>query len=252
MKIAVIAGTGVARPPDESGCRVVETPYGRAYVSDSWFGPHSVVLLARHGPGLSVPPHLINYRANIWALKEMGVQAVIATFAVGSLLRDLAPGTLALVTDFVDLTKTRPFTLFESTAVHTDFTVPYCPSITAALGDSGREAGLGEMRTVTYACVEGPRYETPAEIRMIAALGGEVVGMTGVPEVVLAREMGLCYGGLAIVSNYAAGISPAPLSHIEVLASVSDQAQTVDDLLARAIALLEIRGSCANCGPPRT
>jgi len=250
MPIAVIAGTGVAGPMDERSITRVSTPYGEAFLSEARFGAHSVVLLARHGPGLNVPPHLINYQANIWALKEVGIRSVISTFAVGSLREDLRPGSLAVVNDFIDFTKRRAFTFFEQaqeSVIHTDFTDSYCPRVTRALHDSAAEAGLGRLPEVTYVCMEGPRYETPAEVRMLGALGGGVVGMTGVPEVVLAREIGLCYGGIAIVTNYAAGISPTPLSHEEVVASVSEQGVRVREIIGRAVEHLEKHRECRHC-----
>ncbi len=254
MNTAVIAGTGIAAPLDEIQVTPVGTPYGIAYVAEHLFGGQEVTLLARHGPGLNVPPHLINYQANLWALRELGVRRILATAAVGSVRRDLPPGSLAVVTDFLDLTKRRPFTFcdrVENTVMHTDFSEPYCPVITSAIRTAAAEAGFGELLPVTYTCMEGPRYETPAEIRMIASLGGDVVGMTGVPEVVLARELGLCYGTLAIVTNFAAGISPAPLAHEEVVASVSEQGPKVREVIGRTIYLINEREVCTNCDAGR-
>lgn len=247
MSIAVIAGTGIVEPVEAGACRRACTPYGEALLSERRFGSHNVILLPRHGPGLNIPPHLINYQANVWALKEAGALAVIATLAVGSLREELPPGSLAVVTDFLDFTRRRAFTFFEQvqrSVVHTDFSAPYCPKVTSALKDSAREVGLGDLPEVTYACMEGPRYETPAEVRMLASLGGGVVGMTGVPEVVLARELGLCYGAIAIVTNYAAGMSPTPLSHEEVVASVCDQGDKLRQVIGRAADMLAMQARC--------
>lgn len=249
--IAVIAGTGLAGPVAEKDCMPVRTPYGDAVFSKHRFGSCGVVLLPRHGPGLNIPPHLINYRANLWALREIGVRVVIATAAVGSLRAELPPGEFAVVTDFLDFTKQRPSTFFaqpQDRVVHTDLSVPYCPRVTGALIDAAGDMGMGKLTQVTYACMEGPRYESPAEVRMLASLGGDVVGMTGVPEVVLAREAGLCYGSIAIVTNFATGISPTPLSHEEVVACVSDQGERARDLLERTVGLLENHRICRHCG----
>lgn len=248
--IAVIAGTGLTESSTGLEYLPVSTPYGDAFLAERQFGRHRVVLMARHGPGLNIPPHLVNYRANIWALRQSGVRVVISTAAVGSLGIDLTPGTLAVVTDFIDFTKQRPFTFFEqpqNAVVHTDFSTPYCPSVTRALREAAKDTGAEDLPQVTYACMEGPRYETPAEVRALASLGADVVGMTGFPEVVLAREAGLCYGSLAIIANYAAGISPTPLSHEEVVARVSEQGAIVQDLLARTVGLLERHERCSHC-----
>lgn len=248
--IAVIAGTGVVRPSEPPAYAPVNTPYGDAFLAEGRFGSHTVLLLARHGPGLNIPPHLINYRANIQALKQSGVRFVISTAAVGALRIGYPPGSFAVVADFIDFTRQRPFTFFdqpERAVTHTDMSVPYCPMVGAALNDSARRIGVEDLPEVTYACMEGPRYETPAEVRMLASLGADVVGMTGVPEVVLAREAGLCYGTLAIVTNFAAGISPAPLSHCEVVKGVADQGEKLRDIIGLAAGMLEQDGDCPNC-----
>jgi 5'-methylthioadenosine phosphorylase len=247
MSIGIIAGTGVDLPIESWS--EVATPYGPACLSTARIGEHEVVLLRRHGPGLNVPPHLINHHANLSALCEAGVRRVIATAAVGSLRRELSPGSLAVVCDFIDFTRHRVGTIFDrpaETVVHTDFSTPYCREISSALERAAEEIKVDLTRRVTYVCVDGPRYETPAEVRMFAHWGGDVVGMTGAPEVVIAREMGLCYGALAILSNYAAGIVDEPLSHEYVVRCVSERRQQIHDVLAGAVALIPEARTC--CG----
>ena len=240
MSIAVIAGTGIETLGHAEEVSEIRTPYGPAYFSEGMFGGRRVVVLRRHGPGLNIPPHLINYRANIWALREAGVKRIIATAAVGSIRKDLCPtGALAVVGDFIDFTKRREFTFMDSpraSVLHLDFSVPYCPEISSAIERAASQLGIPMARRVTYVCVEGPRYETPAEIRMFGQWGGDVVGMTGAPEVILAREMGMCYASLAIITNHAAGVTDRLLSHEDVLASVRERSEDVRRILDCAVA----------------
>lgn len=247
MRIGFIIGTGMDLLAPGEEWTEVASPYG-ASISTANAAGQPVVVLRRHGPAMNVPPHLINYKANMLALKEMGVERVIATAAVGSMRKDLLPGSLAVVQDFIDFTKHRETTIYERpmpSVVHTDFSTPYCPEMSAAMEQAGKEFDIPLGRRVTYVCVDGPRYETPAEIRMFAQWGGDVVGMTGVPEVILARELGMCYASLAVVSNFAAGISDRPLSHQEVIERVSACREQIRSLLERTIALIpESRACC--------
>lgn len=246
----MIAGTGIANLFMTQGWSRTDTPFGPAFLATGRIGTQDVVVLARHGKALNIPPHLINYRANIWALKKARVTRVIGTAAVGSLREDLDPGALAVVSDFIDFTKRRVGTFFEKVgerAVHTDFSVPYCPEISGAIEQVVSQTSNGDCSRVTYVCVDGPRYETPAEIRMFASCGGDVVGMTGVPEVALARELGLCYGALAIVTNYAAGVSAKPLSHGKVTESVREQGARIRHILDKALSLIHADMVCSHC-----
>ena len=185
-----------------------------------------MVFLPRHGTGHSVPPHRINYQANIWGMRALGVEAIIATAAVGSLNPEMRPGDFVFVDQFIDFTKNRRQTFFdgrENGVAHLDFTEPYCPALRKTMA-----AAAGELRARpgaefafhekgVYICTEGPRFETPAEIRAYALLGADVVGMTSYPEVALAREAGICYATIAMVTNLAAGMAGGRLTHEEVL-----------------------------------
>ncbi len=256
--LAVIGGTGVYDPALLEAVREerVDTPYGRVTVLVGRLAEapdgRQVAFLARHGVGHSTPPHRVNYRANVWALKELGVRRVLATAAVGSLRAALEPGHFVLVDQFLDFTKSRPATFYDGDGrgvVHVDVSEAYCPHLRAILAAACRGLGIRHHEGGTYVCTEGPRFETPAEIRMFAQLGGDVVGMTGVPEVVLAREVSLCYATVAMVTNYAAGISPRPLTHSEVLQVVDANAAHLRALFARTLAAIPAERAC-RCGDP--
>jgi 5'-methylthioadenosine phosphorylase len=222
LNYGIIGGSGFYRPDLLSNIREekVETPYGEIQPLIGKLGKLEVAFLPRHGQDHSVLPHQINYRANLWGLHSLGVKRIIATTAVGSLSPELAPGTMVIVDQFLDFTKQRPLTFWESGDVqkaHIDMTDPYCPAMRMELSKAAAKLNMPVQIGGCYVCFEGPRYETAAEIKMFRMLGGTVVGMTGIPETVLARELGICYANLSIVTNWAAGISVAPLSHAEVV-----------------------------------
>lgn len=252
-KVAIIGGTGVYDPKVLENVRTcsIETPYGTVAYTVGEFAGQEVAFLARHGSQHSIPPHLINYRANIWALKKIGVESIIATTAVGSLAKDIPPGNFVLIDQFIDFTHNRINTFYEGGergVVHIDLTTPYCPELRKIVGQAAKNAGLPATISGTYVCTEGPRFETPAEISMFAKLGGHVVGMTNVPEVVLAREAEMCYMTVSLVTNYAAGISPTPLTHSEVLDIMKSNNKNLQTLLLGALRLLHYRQkNCACC-----
>lgn len=249
MAIGLIVGTGMDSLFQIGEWGEVFTPYGPASISVGDISKHRIFFLRRHGPNLNIPPHLVNYSANIWALKQAGVDRIIATAAVGSLRIDISPGSFVVIDDFIDFTRHRNTTVYDKigeSVVHTDFTTPYCPSISDSIEHAAKELGMELAPRVTYVCVDGPRYETPAEVRMFAILGGDVIGMTGVPEVTLAKELGVCYGAIAAITNYAAGITDRPLSHDEVVRNVSEHRQHIHDLIERTISLLPENNTC--CG----
>ncbi len=252
VRLAIIGGTGVYDPRVLSDIREeeVRTPYGDVRLRVGTYKGEEVAFLPRHGAKHSVPPHLINYRANIWALKELGVERVVATTAVGSLNRNMKPGDFVLVDQFIDFTKGRPSTFFnggEQGVVHTDFTEPYCPEIRGVLRQAAQAAGITLHDGGTYVCTEGPRFETPAEIRMFERLGGDLVGMTNVPEVVLAREIGICYATVSMVTNFAAGISPNILTHDEVLEVMAGNGEKLKKLILGTLGSIPVARGCG-CG----
>ncbi|HEX3015679.1 MAG TPA: S-methyl-5'-thioadenosine phosphorylase [Desulfobacteria bacterium] len=250
VSFAIIGGTGVYNPDllDDVRQETVATPYGTVNVNVGRLIGKEVAFLARHGEKHSVPPHLVNYRANIWALKKLGVSKVIATAAVGSLDTEFGPGRFVLADQFLDFTKNRPNTFFtgEQGVVHIDVTDPYCGELRAALVKQAGDLGIDIHNGGVYVCTEGPRFETPAEIKMFRLLGGQLVGMTSVPEVVLAKEAGMCYATIAMVTNYAAGISPTPLTHQEVVENMSQMGDKLNKLIFSTLKNLGAERTC-NC-----
>ncbi len=260
MEFAVIGGTGFYSLSEGQECdRIeVETRYGVVEVERARMGESEIAFVARHGRKHSVPPHRVNYRGNIAALRERGVKNILAAAAVGSISGELPPGSLVVLTQFLDFTRGRAGTFFDGEGEqvrHVDMTEPYCAHLRAELQAAAE--GLGERvhPEGTYVCAEGPRFETAAEIEMFGKLGGDVVGMTNVPEVVLAREAGMCYAGVAIVTNWAAGVSTEPLKHEEVSDFMDEQTPRVRALFERVVKThREIAGTAAatcSCRPCR-
>ena len=216
--IGIIGGSGVyeiTQKADSCVKEMVKTDYGEVEVSILEIFSKKVAFIPRHASGHSIPPHKINFRANIDALKNVGVTQIIATNSVGSMNENMPPGTFVIPNDFLDFSQDRKKTFYEDKVVHIDVTEPYCPTLRDILAKSG-DVILGG----TYVCTEGPRFETPAEIKMFKMLGGDLVGMTGLPEVTLAREREMCYNSICIVSNYASGISENELTIDEVFEMV--------------------------------
>lgn len=247
-KIAVIGGTGLDEiaAPNSTEALTVRTRFGRAVLVPCTVSGIRYWFLPRHGPNHDTPPHAINYRAQIAALKTVGVKRILAVCCVGSLVREIPPGSLVGLTDFIDFTRGRLDTFCEanSRVWHTDFTHPYCVHLTQALLDSCSELGIGCTPAV-YVGVSGPRYETPAEVRLYSSWGGHVVGMTNVPEAILAREAGLCYAALGVVTNYAAGLSAGTQSHADVRKSFSIQSKTVIQVISLMLGRMAASEQCS-------
>lgn len=246
-KLAVISGTGLEDFPLMAGARAesLATPYGEAVVYHQQYEGSELVLLPRHGKEHGVPPHLINYRANISALRQLGVDEVIAFFCVGSLRADWAPGSLALCSQFIDLTWGRESSFSElGRVIHTDLSTPFCPRLGRQLSVAAQTAGLKLEQDAVYVCTQGPRLETAAEIRAYRSWGGDLVGMTAVPETPLCREAGLCYAGVAVVANYGAGMEEA----IDLAAISRIMAQNQENLYQLLLAYLRQPSAAPDCG----
>ncbi len=229
MNQAIIGGTGVYKLFDDKESVTVDTRYGSAEIDLVTIDGYRFAFLPRHGRGHSVPPHRINFRANIQALRSLGIEFVYATTAVGSCSERFAPGDVVVLRDFLDFTKSRPSTFFEDgdEVVHAPMHEPYCRRLTEAFLETAREHRLQVKGEAVYVCTEGPRFETAAEIRMYARMGGEVVGMTSVPEVVLAREAGICYASIGIVTNLCTGMSEEEFSLRQVQESMGGNRSSV-------------------------
>lgn len=217
-RIGIIGGSGLESLLQSTRTLRVGTPYGPApWISVGSVGKEEVAFLPRHGPKHDLPPHKVNYRANLYALRKIGVQRIIATNAVGGINSEYSPGDLSVPEDIIDMTKSRAGTFFDSSPVtHIDVSQPYCPELRSTLLDSSRNTKVKVWSNSVLAATEGPRYETPAEIRMLGKLGGDLVGMTGAPETFLAKELEMCYATLCFISNRAAG-KQAKLSAVEVM-----------------------------------
>lgn len=252
MRIGIIGGTAVTDLGLTTGgvTRRVHTSYGTVTVSIGEHAGREMVFLPRHGSDHSLPPHRVEYLANIEALRREGCRCIIATNAVGSMRRGMQPGHLALPDQFLDFTKNRPLTFHEGGARgvrHVDMTQPYCIGLrTRAFGLLSDKPDVVHP-AATYVCTEGPRFETPAEIAMFERLGGDVIGMTGVPEVVLAREAGMCYMSICVVTNFAAGISGTHLTEAEVSEMMARYLPTLQEFILALVESVEKDWECG-CG----
>ncbi len=211
VRLAIIASFFSPELLGDVETRSIDTPWGQASVDLSEVDGAAVACIWRYGRDLALPSHRINYRANIWALRKLGVERVISQNAIGSCNPDLAPGTVVISDDVIDFTHSRPRSFFDEADawVRVDLTQPFCPDMRQALIASGRPVFDRLAERGTFICVEGPRFETPAEIRMFRQWGADIIGTPLFPEVVLAREAELCFASIAPVINYAAGLAPA-------------------------------------------
>jgi 5'-methylthioadenosine phosphorylase len=225
----------------------IPTPFGDpsgSYVIGEFSG-RDVAFLARHGSGHQIPPHRINYRANIWGVKSIGVERVLSVGATGGISPGMAPGTIVIPDQIIDMTRRGDVTFHEGEEVmHIDFTEPYCPEVRGALFRAGEKAGIDLGKSGTYVCAEGPRLETKAEIEFFSRIGGDVVGMTFMPEASLAREAELCYGGIAVVTNFAAGIKEKKLTATEVVDVMRQTMASLKILLREVLLLLPPERTC--------
>ena len=237
--LAVIGGSGltvldglelVRREP-------VDTPWGEpsAPLNHGRLEGVGITFLARHGAPHVIAPHRINYRANVWALHHAGVRRIIAVAAVGGIRSGLDSGAIAIPDQIVDYTWCRGHTFFEDGAEHVDFTRPYCERLRAGLLDAARRAGTGATDGGTYAAMQGPRLESAAEIDRLERDGCDFVGMTGMPEAALARELGMHYAHCAVVSNRAAGRSTETLTMETIRANLESGIAKVRRLLVEFV-----------------
>ena len=242
--VAIIGGTGVGNFPLDGAPEtlMVTTIWGETAVTRGVLGGKTVYFLARHGAGHKIAPHRINYRANIAALAQLGVRFVLATTAVGGLRSNLVPGDLLLLDDLIDFTRDRTGKTFfdgdDGIVVHTDMTRPYSEEVRTIVMGAANRLGISLIPQGTYLCTDGPRYETAAEVRLFASWGADVVGMTGVPEATLAKEVGLYYAGISLVTNPGAGISTTPLTHTEVEEAMQAALPRLVALLTESVANL--------------
>ncbi len=250
-KIGVIGGSGLysIKGLVLKRKKTVKTPFGKP--SDQYiigkFGTDEIIFLPRHGSNHNIPPHMINFRANIWGFRKLGVKSIISISAVGGIKKGLRPGNIVILDQIIDMTKNRISTFYDGKngVIHIDFTEPYCPQNQRILLQAGKRAKVSLKKGGTYVAVEGPRLETASEIRSFSILGGDVVGMTGMPEAALAREQEICYSGISVVANYAAGISRKKLTTKEVIETMGASTEKLKRLLKETFELIRKKGKCS-------
>jgi 5'-methylthioadenosine phosphorylase len=236
-EMAVIGGVGL----DLGGIAdIVETPYGKINVWFTRLKGQRLVFIPRHSEN-HLPPHRIDYRAIIWAARGAGAGRLISVNTVGSMAGH-PMGSFFLPSDFVEFTKSRSNTFFDDHAVHVDMTQPYCPEIRSCLAEAVRSLGMEPYEGV-YVCTEGPHLESPAQIRMMRQFG-DIVGMTGYPEVVLAKELSLCYASLCVITNPACGTSSEILKASDISELMKRSGNDVREILARALQKIPEKRGC--------
>lgn len=246
-KIAIIGGSGIYDPAIFKAERSekVSTPYGApscAIDVGSMEGVE-VAFLARHGKGHFIPPHKVNYRANVWALKSLGVERILAASACGSLKEECAPGTIVVLDQFIDFTKKREYTFYDGGQVHhVSLADPFCKTMSALCVDEGKKLGLKVQPKGTYVCIEGPRFSTRAESRMFRSFA-DVIGMTLVPECQLAREQEICYATLAMATDYDVW-QEKPVNAQEVLEIMGKNVANVRKIMKEVLPKLPAKRDC--------
>ncbi len=237
-RIAILGGSGLSRLDalEVERQQIVVTPYGEpsAPLTFGTFDRLPIVFLPRHGEAHTIPPHLVNYRANLWALHSVGVRRIVSVASVGGIT--LGPETLCVPDQIIDYTWGREHTYVESGVApvkHVDFTEPYCRTLREELLEAGRRAGIEVVDGGTYGATQGPRLESAAEIERMKRDGCDLVGMTGMPEAALARELDLCFAHLTLVVNWAAGIGGEVISMEEIKQVLDRSIESVRRIIAR-------------------
>jgi 5'-methylthioadenosine phosphorylase len=244
--LGVIGGSGFYSffGPDARSISL-DTPYGApsAPITVGKVDQHEVAFLPRHGVAHEFSPHAVPYRANMWALRALGVRRIFGPCAVGSLTTDLGPGAFVVPDQLVDRTRARPDTYFDSGGIHVGFADPYCPTLRAAAADLP-----GVVDGGTMVVIQGPRFSTRAESRWFASQGFTLVNMTGYPEAVLARELEMCYAAIALVTDVDAGIDSATaVRAVDVFAEFEKNLVPFKKLVHEAIAAVEVERTCTEC-----
>lgn len=221
--LAVIGGSGLAQLQalEVDRQEIIMTPYGEpsAPLTHGWMDGKELIFLPRHGGGHTIPPHRVNYCANIWALQHVGVTHIIGVAAVGGISDQMVPEKICIPDQLIDYTWGRVQTFFDSDAspvTHIDFTEPYCTDLRKSLIRAAETSAVPHIPSGTYGITQGPRLETAAEIQRMKTDGCDLVGMTGMPEAALAHELGLCYASCTVIVNWAAGLTDGPITMEEI------------------------------------
>ena len=248
-EIGIFGGTGIYDSGllNDSKEITIDTPYGKT--SDSItvgeFNGRNVAFMPRHGKKHTVPPHLINFRANIWAFKELGVKRIIAPSAVGSLREEFEPGHFALPSQFIDFTKSRKGTFSEDgRVIHISVADPFCPELQNIILDVTKKQGMQIHENCTYVCIEGPRFSTKAESGFFRTTGADIIGMTLVPECQLAREAQICYVSISTVTDYDVW-AEKPVTAKEVMETLAKNVEMTKKILTLVIDQIPETKSCS-------
>ena len=239
VEIGIFCGTGIYDSGllENSQEVDIDTPYGKPSdtITIGICKGRKIAFLPRHGKKHTIPPHMINFKANIWAFKELGVTRIIAPSAVGSLKEELEPGHFALPSQFLDFTKSRDGSFSnEGRVIHISVADPFCPELQEIVSETANNQGITLHKDCTYACIEGPRFSTKAESRFYKSTGSDIIGMTLVPECQLAREAQICYVSISTVTDYDVW-AEKPVTAKEVMDTLSKNVQITKKLLAELI-----------------
>ena len=238
-EIGIFGGTGIydSEMLQESKEITIETPYGKTsdVITVGKLGERKVAFMPRHGKKHSIPPHMINYCANIWAFKELGITGIISPSAVGSLKEEIKPGDFVLPTQFIDFTKSRKNSFSkEGKVIHISVADPFCPELQKIVSNTADEQDIDLHKDCTYTCIDGPRFSTKAESRFYKSTGADIIGMPLVPECQLAREAQICYTSIATVTDYDVW-AEKPVTAKEVMKTLSKYVQATKILLVELI-----------------
>ncbi len=249
--IGVIGGSGLYDIPglEITDSAKLTSPYGEpsdVYRIGRLFGKEAA-FLPRHGSMHHIQPHKINYRANIWGFRELGVEKIISVGACGGIGAGMKPGLITFPDQIIDITSGRAATFYdEEEVVHVDFTEPFCRDLRKYLVIAAQQSGVEVSDSGVYICVNGPRLETSAEIKTFSLWGADMVGMTAMPEASLARELEICFANVSVITNCAAGISAARLTAAEVVAMMQSAAERIG-LLLKTLFSLDFREPVCAC-----
>jgi len=248
-RIGVIGGSGLDDPEilKDSKETEIETPFGKpsSKLTTGQIGGTDVVVLARHGKDHSIMPTKVNFRANIWALKEIGCTHILTTTACGSLREKIKPRDLVFLDQFIDFTKHRILTFYEDKVIHTPMADPFCEELRGVLAESAENLGISFHSSGTMITIEGPRFSTRAESHMFRGFGADTINMSTVPEVILARELGLCYASIAMATDYDCWKENEEAVTWEMILEVmKDNSENVKKLLIDAIPKIKNKENC--------
>jgi 5'-methylthioadenosine phosphorylase len=247
-QIGVFGGSGFYSLLDDAETVEVDTPYGEPSAAPviGSIGPYRVAFIPRHGVKHQFPPHAINYRANLWAMKELGVQRIVGPCAAGSLQTGVKVGDFVVCDQIVDRTRSRPHTFYDGpVTTHISFADPYCATMRPVIVDRARELGIGVHDGGTMVVIEGPRFSTRAESAWFNSEGWQTINMTGYPECLLARELEICYANVSLITDYDVGVPGAPpVTHEEVVRVFGQNNVRLRELLFDVIPALPAERDC--------